>query len=117
MDKARRDEHRKLMAQGDQTLNGSKHAWLRSFENLRKSEAAMRSQLATIKQAVRMPRGHLPELLNHLCHRIIPPRGTTSEGFNSLIQNIKTNARGLPNFTKFRTRILFYCGKLNMLPA
>ena len=35
----------------------------------------------------------------------------------AVIQNIKANARGLPNFTKFRTRILFYCGKLNMIPV
>lgn len=75
---------------------------------------AMRSQLEPIKHVARMLKTHLAELLNYLSHRIT---NAMSEGFNSLIQNIKANARGLPNFTKFRTRILFYCGKLDMLPA
>ena len=56
---------------------------------------------------------HLPELLNYLSHRIT---NAMSEGFNSLIQNIKANARGLPNF-HIRNCILFYCAKLDMLPA
>jgi transposase len=159
VDKVRKAEHRKLMSQGDETLKGSKYEWLRSFEDLRRSEAAtfrtlhklslktsrawsfkesfagfwqyqyagaarrffeqwsaaaMRSQLEPLKHVVRMLRVHLEELLNYLAHRIT---NAASEGFNSLIQNIKANARGLPNFAKFRTRILFYCGKLNMLPA
>jgi transposase len=75
---------------------------------------AMRSRLSPIKQVARMLKTHLPELLNYITHRIT---NAASEGFNSLIQNIKANARGLPNFQKFRTRILFYCGKLDMLPA
>jgi transposase len=74
----------------------------------------MRSRLSPIKQVARMLKTHLPELLNYITHRIT---NAASEGFNSLIQNIKANARGLPNFQKFRTRILFYCGKLDMLPA
>ena len=35
-------------------------------------------------------------------------------GLKSLIENIKANARGLPNFANFR--ILFYCAKLDMVP-
>jgi transposase len=78
------------------------------------SAAAMRSKLEPLQQVVRMLDRRLSNLLNYLRHRIT---NAASEGFNSLIQNIRTNARGLPNFAKFRTRILFYCGKLNMLPA
>lgn len=74
----------------------------------------MRSRLQPLKQVAWMLKAHEPELLNYLLHRIT---NAASEGFNSLIQNIKVNARGLPNFHNFRTRILFYCGKLNMLPA
>lgn len=159
VDKVRKAEHRKLMAEGDETLKGSKYEWLRGFEDLRRSEAAnfrtlhklnlktsrawslkesfagfweyryagaarryflqwwaavMRSRLEPIRQVARMLREHLQELLNYIAHRIT---NAASEGFNSLIQNIKANARGLPNFAKFRTRILFYCGKLDMLPA
>lgn len=75
---------------------------------------AIRSQLAPVKTVARMLKTHLPELLNYLTHRIT---NATSEGFNSLIQNIKANARGLPNFAKFRIRILFYCAKLDLYPA
>lgn len=159
VDKVRKAEHRKLMAEGDETLKGSKYEWLRGFEDLRRSEAAtfrtlhklnlktsrawsfkesfagfwqyqyagaakrffeqwsaaaMRSDLEPLKQVVRMLRTHLEELLNYIAH---PITNAASEGFNSLIQNIKTNARGLPNFDKLRIRILFYCGKLDMLPA
>ncbi|MCX5685117.1 MAG: transposase, partial [Planctomycetota bacterium] len=38
------------------------------------------------------------------------------EGFNSKIQSIKSDARGFRNFANYRTRILFFCGKLNMTP-
>lgn len=75
---------------------------------------AIRSQLEPVKAVARMLKTHLPELLNYLSHRIT---NAMSEGFNSLIQNIKANARGLPNFANFRIRILFHCAKLDMTPA
>jgi hypothetical protein len=37
-----------------------------------------------------------------------------SEGFNSRIQSIKSVARGFRNFDNYRTRILFFCGKLDL---
>mgnify|MGYP000069473716 CR=1 FL=1 len=159
VDKVRKAEHRKLMAQGDDTLKGSKYEWMRNHPDLRKAESAsfrelhkinlktsrawqlketfsgfwdylyagaaerffkewyakaIRSQLEPVKAVARMLKTHLPELLNYLAHRIT---NATSEGFNSLIQNIKANARGLPNFANFRIRILFYCAKLDMFPA
>jgi transposase len=39
------------------------------------------------------------------------------EGFNSRIQSLKSNARGFRSFKNYRTRILFYCGKLELMPA
>jgi transposase len=39
-----------------------------------------------------------------------------AEGNNNIIQAIKSAARGFRNFANYRIRILFYCGKLNMLP-
>jgi len=39
-----------------------------------------------------------------------------SEGLNSKIQSIKASARGYRSFTNYRTAILFYCGKLKLLP-
>lgn len=159
VDKVRKAEHRKLMAEGDETLKGTKYGWLRAqgdgrsretreFRtlyqlNLKTSRAwhlketfagfwhyayvgaarrffdqwyskAIRSQLRPIKEKARMLKEHLPELLNYITHRITT---AVSEGFNSLIQHLKAAARGLPNFANYRTRILFYCGKLDMLPA
>ena len=35
---------------------------------------------------------------------------------NSRIQAIKSAARGFRNFEHYRTRILFFCGKLKLLP-
>ena len=40
----------------------------------------------------------------------------TAEGFNSRVQSIKSAARGFRNFENYRTRILFYCGKLDLMP-
>ena len=39
-----------------------------------------------------------------------------SEGFNSRIQSIKSQTRGFRAFENYRTRILVYCGKLDLLP-
>ncbi|HHY86947.1 MAG TPA: transposase, partial [Verrucomicrobia bacterium] len=37
-------------------------------------------------------------------------------GLNSKVQMIKSNARGFRNFENYRTRILFFCGKLDLHP-
>jgi hypothetical protein len=37
-----------------------------------------------------------------------------SEGFNSRIQSIKSAVTGFRNFDNNRTRILFFCGKLDV---
>lgn len=53
-------------------------------------------------------------LLNYTTHRIT---NAAAEGFNSIIQTIKANARGFRSFDNFRTRILFFCGKLDLRPV
>lgn len=74
---------------------------------------AIRSQLPPIKKVAKMLRSHLDGLLNYFDHRVT---NATSEGFNSRIQSIKSAARGFRNFENYRTRILFYCGKLDLMP-
>lgn len=74
---------------------------------------AIRSQLDPIKKVAVMLKEHLDGLLNYFDHRVT---NATSEGFNSRIQSIKSAARGFRNFANYRIRILFYCGKLSMLP-
>ena len=56
---------------------------------------------------------HLPHLLSYFRHRIT---NATSEGFNSVIQALKYAARGFRSFANYRTRILFFCGKLDLKP-
>ena len=53
-------------------------------------------------------------LLTYFLH---PITNAISEGFNSRIQAIKADARGFRRFANYRTRILFHCGKLSMLPV
>ena len=78
------------------------HAW---------SKNAMRSRLPPVKKVVQMLGRHAQGLLNYSRHRI---SNACAEGFNSAIQLIKANARGFRNFTNYRTRILFHCGKLDL---
>jgi transposase len=75
------------------------------------SNNAMRSRLEPVKKVVKMLRRHEQGLLSYSQHRI---SNACAEGFNSAIQLIKANARGFRNFTNYRARILFHCGKLNL---
>jgi transposase len=75
---------------------------------------AMRSRLEPIKAVAKMLRRHRAGLINYAKHRIT---NAAAEGFNSIIQTIKANARGFSSFANFRTRILFFCGKLDLTPA
>ena len=75
------------------------------------SNNAMRSRLEPVKKVVKMLRKHEDGLLNYSKHKI---SNAAAEGFNSTIQLIKANARGFKNFSNYRARILFRCGKLDM---
>jgi len=74
---------------------------------------AIRSRLDPIKKVARMLNKHLTGLLAYFRHRITNAK---SEGFNSRVQAIKSAARGFRSFENYRIRILFYCGKLQLLP-
>jgi len=56
---------------------------------------------------------HLPKISSYLLYRI---PNATSEGFNSVIQTLKYAARGFRSFKNYRTRILFFCGRINLKP-
>ena len=74
---------------------------------------ATHSRLKPIIDVAKTFNNHLENLLTYFRHRITNAK---SEGFNSRIQSIKSNARGFRSFDNYRTRILFYCGKLELLP-
>jgi len=75
---------------------------------------ASKSKLAPMVAKAKMLKRHLPGLLNYFQHKMT---NAMSEGFNSKIQQIKSNARGFRSFQSYRIRILFFCGKLDLLPA
>jgi transposase len=105
-------------------------AWLikesfRFFWDLPKDEKAAReyfkdwyrhtiySKLEPMKKVARMIKEHLENIVTWWKHRIT---NAVSEGLNSKIQSIKSAARGFHSFGSYRTRILFFCGGLDMKP-
>jgi transposase len=159
VDRVRKDEHKRLMSQGDDTLKGSKYQWLRTHADKRSSEAVsfrklheldlktsrawhykedfrhfwnylyagaaerfykgwrkavMSSRLEPMKKVARLIDAHRQEILNYIKHRIT---NAASEGLNSRIQAIKSAARGFRSFANYRVRILFHCGRLDLMPA
>jgi len=72
-----------------------------------------RSRLKPLIKVARMLKAHLENLLTYLRH---PITDAVTEGLNSKIQTIKSNARGFRSFENYRIRILFFCGKLNIYP-
>ena len=75
---------------------------------------ALRSRLAAFVKLAKSLAASLPELLNYFAYRI---SNAMSEGFNSVIQQLKAAARGFRNFANYRSRILFFCGKLELKPS
>lgn len=71
------------------------------------------SGVEEMKKVARMLRKHLDNILTYFDCYIT---NAFSEGINSKIQAIKANARGFRNFKNYRTRILFFCGKLTLAP-
>ena len=65
-------------------------------------------------KVAKMIKKRLANVLTYFKHHIT---NAISEGFNSRIQSLKANARGFRSFENYRTRILFYCGKLDLKPT
>lgn len=72
-----------------------------------------RSRLKPLIKVAKMLKRHLENILTYLRH---PITNAVTEGLNSKIQMIKSNARGFRSFDNYRIRILFFCGKLNLHP-
>jgi transposase len=157
VDKVRKEEHRRLLAEGDESLKDTKFLWLQGaavtggralrFEELcardlktarawahketfveywaqpdtasgldfftRWFRTVRRSKLEPLKKVALTFKDHLLGLLNYFVH---PITNALTEGFNSRIQAIKADARGFRRFANYRVRILFFCGKLDLLP-
>lgn len=74
---------------------------------------ASRCRLEPMVKVAKMLKGRLENILTWFRHRI---SNGPAEGFNSRIQSLKSAARGFRNFNNYRTRILFFCGKLKLAP-
>jgi len=74
---------------------------------------ASRSQLKPIIKVAKMIGNHFEKIITYLRY---PITNAVAEGLNSKIQTIKANARGFRSFLNYRTRILFFCGKLDLYP-
>lgn len=66
-----------------------------------------------MKTVAGMLQRHLGNILTYFDSYIT---NAVSEGLNSKIQSLKSAARGFRNFQNYRTRILFFCGKLALHP-
>jgi hypothetical protein len=75
-------------------------------------EQRMAIRLESVKKVAGMLKRHLDRILSWFCHHI---SNGMAEGYNSRIQSINTASRGFRNVANYRTRILFFCGKLNLL--
>jgi transposase len=74
---------------------------------------AIRCRLPPIVRVAKMLKRHLSRILTWFRH---PISNGPAEGFNSVIQSLKSAARGFRNFANYRTRILFFTGKLQLQP-
>lgn len=74
----------------------------------------VKSKLEPVKKVAETLKAHLRGLLNYFEHKIT---NALAEGFNSRIQALKAAARGFRSFKNYRTRILFFCGKLELAPC
>lgn len=72
------------------------------------------SDLPKMKKVAKTLVKHEKGLLNWFKHRI---SNGMAEGFNSVVQSLKSAARGFRNFANYRVRILFFCGKLDVMPT
>jgi transposase len=81
----------------------------RFFKNW--AREAKSKRLPALTKVVKTLEKHLVGLLSYFVH---PITNALTEGFNSIIQSLKSNARGFRSFANYRTRILFFCGKLDL---
>ena len=76
-------------------------------------QEALKTRLRQLRKVARMLRTHAEGILAYFES---PITNAVSEGFNSEIQRIKSDARGFRSLENYRTAILFHCGKLDLQP-
>ena len=74
---------------------------------------AQESGIKAVVKVAKMIQRKFHGVLNYLTHRVT---NATAESINGKIQMLKSNARGFRAFKNYRINILFYFGKLDLLP-
>ena len=72
-----------------------------------------RSRLAPMIKAGRTVRNHLEGIVNAIAHGV---SNAAAEGFNSVVQKLKTRAAGFRNRERFKNAIYFHLGRLDLYP-
>ncbi len=75
---------------------------------------AIRSRLDPVKKVARTIKAHLEGILTVV---VTAPTNARAEGFNTMIQKIKRDARGFRNKERFKATIYFHLGGLDFYPA
>jgi transposase len=135
-DAVRRQEHKMLMAQGDETLKGSKHDGLYNLKNMalkrkRQFKALRESTLRTarawaIKQLAMSlwhctskvwARKRWEQWLSWAMRCRLAPMKRVAQTITSRINMLKVRSRGFRNKQRFANAIYFYLGGLDLYPA
>ena len=74
---------------------------------------AIRSRLAPVKKVARTIKAHLEGVLTAV---VTGATNAQAEGFNTMIQKIKRDARGFRNKERFKAAIYFHLGGLDLYP-
>ena len=74
---------------------------------------AIRSRLEPIKKVARMIKNHLDGIVTAV---VTGATNARAEGFNTMIQKLKRDARGFRNRDRFRAAIYFHLGGLDLYP-
>lgn len=75
---------------------------------------AIRSRLEPVKKVARTIKAHLEGILTAV---VTGATNARAEGFNTMIQKIKRDARGFRNKERFKAAIYFHLGGLDLYPA
>ena len=75
---------------------------------------AIRSRLEPVKKVARTIKAHLEGILMAV---VTGATNARAEGFNTMIQKIKRDARGFRNKERFKAAIYFHLGGLDLYPA
>ena len=77
------------------------------------STTVCRSRFKPMIEKAKMIKNNFDNIITYSRH---PISNGAAEALNSRIQSLKSSARGFRSFLNYRTRILFYLGKLDLFP-